>query len=59
MYFYTDRRAMSIILDLPNEDAMFEALHDSWILFKTYPRVSPIVDGQEFPALLKRAGVMP
>jgi hypothetical protein len=50
---------MSIILDLPNEDAMFEALHDSWILFKTYPRVSPIVDGQEFPALLKRAGVMP
>ena len=27
MYLYTTRRAMTMIVDVPNEDALFEALH--------------------------------
>ena len=57
MYFYTDRRAMTIILDLPNQDPMFEALHATWVFLKTYPEISAVVDGQEFPELLRRAGI--
>ncbi len=57
MYFHTTRRAVTIIVDVPNEDAMFEALHRTWQIMSTYPEVSPVVDGQEFPQLLKRAGI--
>ena len=59
MYFCTTRRAITIIVDVPNEDAMFEALHASWVLMKEYPEVSPVVDLNEFPRLLQRAGVTP
>ena len=55
MYFNMTRRAMTIIVDVPNEDAMFEALHATWVLAESYPDVSPVADAQEFPALLQRA----
>ncbi len=58
MYFSLTRRAVTIILDVPNEDAMFEALHNTWVVTKSYPEVWPVVDGQEFPSLLQRAGVV-
>ena len=32
-------------VDIPNEDALFEALHASWVFLRTYPEVSPVVDG--------------
>lgn len=57
MYFCLDRRAMTIILEAPNEDAFFDALHATWVVTMSYPEVSPVVDGSEFPALLKRVGV--
>ena len=57
MYFSLTRRAVTNILDVPNEDAMFEALHNTWVVTKSYPEVWPVVDGQEFPSLLQRAGV--
>ena len=55
MYFNMTRRAITIIVDVPNEDAMFEALHATWVLTEDYPDVSPVADAQEFPALLHRA----
>ena len=58
MYFHTTRRAMTFIVDVPNEDALFEALHATWVLTKSYPEVSPVADLEEFPNLLKRAGVV-
>jgi hypothetical protein len=36
---------------------MFEALHNTWVVTKSYPEVWPVVDGQEFPSLLQRAGL--
>lgn len=57
MYFFTTRRAIAVIVDVPNEDALFEALHATWVLTKDYPDVSPVVGVDEFPALLKRIGV--
>ena len=57
MYAYTTRRAMTIILDLPNEDAMFEALHATWVITHSYPEVSPVADMEEFPKLLQRVGI--
>lgn len=58
MYFCTTRRAMTMIVDVPNEDALFEALHATWVLTRSYPDVAPVVSGEEFPAMLKRAGVV-
>jgi hypothetical protein len=57
MFFSLSRRAVTVIVDVPNEDAMFEVLHATWVLTKDYPDVSPVVSGEEFPALLKRAGI--
>ncbi len=59
MYFCLTRRAVTIILDVPNEDAMFEAMHSTWVLTKSYPDIWPVGDAAEFPALLKRVGVLP
>ena len=59
MYFTLTRRAMTIIVDVPNEDAFFEALHATWVLTKDYPDVSPVATVDEFPALMKRAGLVP
>lgn len=57
MYANVDRRALTIIVDVPNEDALFEALHATWLATKSYPRVSPVVSIEEFPRLLQRAGI--
>jgi hypothetical protein len=56
-YFNLTRRAITIIVDVPNEDAMFEALHNSWLLTQDYPDVSPVASVDEFPEILKRIGV--
>ena len=58
MYFSLDRRMITIILDVPNEDAFFEALHATWVIMKDYPDISPVADFSEFPDLLRRAGVV-
>lgn len=59
MYFSMTRRAITIIVDVPNEDAFFEALHATWVLTKDYPDVTPVATVDEFPALMKRAGLVP
>lgn len=59
MYFCLTRRAVTIIVDVPNEDAMFEALFRTWVATKSYPDVWPVVGAAEFPSLLQRAGVTP
>ena len=59
MYFTLTRRSVTIIVDVPNEDAFFEALHATWVLTKDYPDVTPVATVDEFPTLLKRAGLVP
>ena len=59
MYFHLTRRAVTVIVDVPDEDALFEALYASWILGKTYPSVSAVADVSEFPKLLERVGIGP
>ena len=56
MYFSITRRAMTIVVDVPNEDAFFEALHATWVMTQSYPDVWPVVGADEFPSLLQRAG---
>ena len=58
MYFALTRRAITIIVDVPNEDAMFEAVHNTWVLTKSYPEIWPVADVTEFPALMQRAGLV-
>ena len=36
-------QSATIIVDLPNEYAMFDALYDTWQLTKDYPSVTPVV----------------
>ena len=57
MYFSLTRRAMTVIVDVPNEDGMFEALHATWVATHSYPDVSPVVGAEEFPQILKRLGL--
>lgn len=59
LYFSLTRRAITVIVDVPNEDAMFEALHATWVFAKTYPDVWPVASMEEFPRLLQRAGIVP
>jgi hypothetical protein len=59
MYFSLTRRAVTIILDVPNEDAMFEALHATWVGTTSYPDVWPVASMEEFPGLLQRVGLGP
>ena len=56
-YFSLTRRAVTIVVDLPNEDAMFEALHATWVFTKSYPDVWPVADVDEFPAIMQRLGI--
>jgi hypothetical protein len=58
MYFALTRRAVTVILDVPNEDAMFEAIHRTWVLIKSYPDIWPVGDAAEYPALMKRVGLL-
>ena len=57
IYFSLARRRVTVIVDVANEDAFFEVLHTTWVVVKSYPKVWPVVDGSEFPALLQRVGV--
>ncbi len=58
MYFSMTQRAITIIVDVPNEDAFFEAPHATWVLTKSYPDVQLVADAEEFPTMLQRAGVV-
>ena len=57
MYFPLTRRSVTIIVDLPNEDGMFEPLYDTWQITKTYPAVTPIVGAEEFGSIMQRLGL--
>ena len=57
MYFCISRRAVTVIVEAPDEDALFDALHATWRATESYPEVSPVVGAEEFPALLQRVGV--
>ena len=57
MYFSLARRTVTVILEADNEDAFFPALHATWRIAKSYPDVHPVGDVDEFPEMLKRAGV--
>ncbi len=59
MYFSLTRRAVTIIVDVANEDAMFDALHATWLMAKSYPSVWPAADVSEFPAIMQRLGMAP
>ncbi len=54
MYFGLTRRAVTIILDVPNEDAMLEVLRSTWVMTMSYPDVWPVGDASEFPAMMQR-----
>ena len=54
MYFAFTRRAATIILDVPNEDALLEVLHSTWVMTNSYPDVWPVVDASEFQAMQQR-----
>ncbi|MGD8608984.1 MAG: hypothetical protein PVH21_16920 [Myxococcales bacterium] len=56
-YFSLARRTVTVILEADNEDAFFPALHATWRITKSYPDVHPVGDVDEFPEMLKRAGV--
>lgn len=57
MYFSITRRSVTIIVDLPNEDAMFEVLYETWQITKSYPAVTPIVGAEEFGSIVQRLGL--
>jgi len=46
---------VTVIVDVLNEDDVFEALHFSWLITKAYPPVSSVVDGDQSPDLLQGA----
>ena len=54
MYFSMTRRAVTIIVDVPNEDGMLEAIHATWLVTRSYPEVWPVADASEFPAMMQR-----
>ncbi len=56
-YFSITSRNLTIIIEAENEDVFFDALHATWLLTLEYPEVYPVVGVDEFPDLLRRAGV--
>jgi hypothetical protein len=56
-YFALTRRAVTIIVDAPSEDAFFEQLHALWDLTKDYPLVWPVAGVDEFPQIMQRVGI--
>ena len=54
MYFAMTRRSVTIVVDVPNEDGMFEALHATWVFASTYPEVWPVAEASEFGSLMQR-----
>ena len=57
MYFTLTRRRAVIILDAPNEDTFFEALHATWVLAQSYPEVYPFATLDEFGQIMQRLGM--
>ncbi len=57
MYFSITRRSVTIIVDVPNEDALFEAIYSTWQLTKNYPTVTPVMGAEEFGAMMGRIGL--
>ena len=56
-YFSLTRRSATVLVEVPDEDAMFEALYDTWLLAKAYPSVTPVVGVEEFGSIMQRIGV--
>ena len=56
-YFSLTRRSATIIVDVPDEDAMFEALYDTWMLSNSYPSVTPVLGVEEFGSMMQRIGL--
>ena len=56
-YFSLTRRSATIIVDVPDEDSMFEALYETWNLAKSYPKVTPVLTVDEFPQMMQRLGL--
>jgi hypothetical protein len=54
MYFSLTRRAVTIVVEVADEDALFDCLHATWVLTNSYPEVWPVVDVEEFPSVVKR-----
>jgi hypothetical protein len=59
MYASMTHRELTIIVDIPNEDALFEALYATWVGARTYPTVTPVVTMHDFPGMLARVGLGP
>ncbi len=57
MYFAMTRRRATIIVDAPNEDSFFEALHRTWVLTQSYPQVDPVATMDEFGKIMERLGM--
>ena len=56
-YFGLTHRHITVIVDVPNEDAMFEALYATWVLGKVYPSVTPVAEASEFGSIMARIGL--
>ena len=57
MYFSLTKRELFIVLDAPNEDSFFEALHATWVATKSYPAVSPVATIDQFGEIMERLGM--
>tara|TARA_B110000014_G_C19526101_1_gene282591 strand:- start:51 stop:356 length:306 start_codon:yes stop_codon:yes gene_type:complete len=57
MYFALTRRAVTVIVDVPNEDSMFEAIHHTWLVTRNYPEIWPVADLEGFGAIMHRLGM--
>lgn len=57
MYFSLTDRTLTIIVEAESEKDFFEQLHMMWRLTLDYPVVWPVVSVEEFPEILKRAGI--
>ena len=55
-YFSLTRRSATNVVDVPDEDSMFEALYDTWLLVRCFPNVTPVLTVDEFPKIMDRIG---
>ena len=59
MYFSLTRRAVTVIVDVPSEDSMFEVIHHTWLVTRSYPEIWPVADLEGFGSLMHRLGMTP
>ena len=43
-----------LLVEAPDEDAIFEVLQKSWVVLGIYPTVDPVVDFEGFGQVLQR-----